>query len=205
MTKATDVGEMKNDLSNEGFRIIADNGTKSNNDEEFRRHQENISRNAIMLLVGGGFNANQIGENLTNVENIARQKVSDLISNQLDNYASGLIKGIDLDLGLQSGFNSLNDERNTNLNLGVSKKLANDRISISVGKNFELENKDLQSDEIFDNIEANWQVTKDGRYRVKAFRKNLTQMVIEGSVVETGVGFIFAIDYDTWKELMKRK
>ena len=205
VTKATDVGEMKNDLSNEGFRIIADNGTKSNNDEEFRRHQENINRNAIMLLVGGGFNANQIGENLTNVENIARQKVSDLISNQLDNYASGLIKGIDLDLGLQSGYNSLNDERNTNLNLGVSKKLANDRISISVGKNFELENKDLQSDEIFDNIEANWQVTKDGRYRVKAFRKNLTQMVIEGSVVETGVGFIFAIDYDTWKELMKRK
>lgn len=205
VAKAADLGEMKKSVEKEGFRTIADNGTKSTNDEEFKKYQETINANAIMLLIGGGFNASQIGENLANVENIARQKVSDLISNQLDKYASGLIKGIDLDLGLQSGYNAVNDERNTNLNLGVSKKLANDRISISVGKNFELENKDLKSDEIFDNIEANWQITKDGRYRLKVFRKNLNQMVIEGSVVETGVGFIIAIDYETWKELMKRK
>ncbi|MBP6619661.1 MAG: translocation/assembly module TamB domain-containing protein, partial [Leadbetterella sp.] len=205
VTQTNDVGDLKVPLQNQGIRTVESNGVKSTNDADFRKYQENLNANAIMLLVGNGFNASQIGENLTNIENIARQKVSDMISSQLDRYASGLIKGIDLDLGLESGYNATNEERNTNLNLGVSKKLANDRISISVGKNFELENKDLKSDEIFDNIEANWQVTKDGRYRVKVFRKNLTQMVIEGSVVETGVGFIFAIDYDTWKELMKRK
>lgn len=205
VANASDLSDLKTTVEEEGFRTIADNGSKSTNDEEFRRYQSTINANAIMLLVGGGFNAAQIGENITNYENLARQKVSDLISNQLDKYASGLIKGIDLDLGLQSGYNTTNDFRNTNLNLGVSKKLANDRISISVGKNFELENKDLKSDEIFDNIEANWQITKDGRYRLKVFRKNLNQMVIEGSVVETGVGFIIAIDYETWKELMKGK
>jgi hypothetical protein len=205
VANASDLSDLKTAVEEEGFRTIADNGSKSTNDEEFKRFQSTINANAIMLLVGGGFNASQIGENITNYENLARQKVSDLISTQLDKYASGLIKGIDLDLGLQSGYNTTNDFRNTNLNLGVSKKLANDRISISVGKNFELENKDLKSDEIFDNIEANWQITKDGRYRLKVFRKNLNQMVIEGSVVETGVGFIIAIDYETWKELMKRK
>jgi hypothetical protein len=205
VANASDLSDLKTAVEEEGFRTIADNGSKSTNDEEFKRFQSTINANAIMLLVGGGFNASQIGENITNYENLARQKVSDLISTQLDKYASGLIKGIDLDLGLQSGYNTTNDFRNTNLNLGVSKKLANDRISISVGKNFELENKDLKSDEIFDNIEVNWQITKDGRYRLKVFRKNLNQMVIEGSVVETGVGFIIAIDYETWKELMKRK
>ncbi|MCF8324000.1 MAG: translocation/assembly module TamB domain-containing protein [Leadbetterella sp.] len=205
VSNAADLSDLKTAVEEEGFRTIADNGSKSTNDEEFKRYQSTINANAIMLLVGGGFNASQIGENITNYENLARQKVSDLISTQLDRYASGLIKGIDLNLGLQSGYNTTNDFRNTNLNLGVSKKLANDRISISVGKNFELENKDLKSDEIFDNIEANWQITKDGRYRLKVFRKNLNQMVIEGSVVETGVGFIIAIDYETWKELMKRK
>jgi hypothetical protein len=205
VANASDLSDLKTAVEEEGFRTIADNGSKSTNDEEFKRYQSTINANAIMLLVGGGFNASQIGENITNYENLARQKVSDLISTQLDKYASELIKGIDLDLGLQSGYNTTNDFRNTNLNLGVSKKLANDRISISVGKNFELENKDLKSDEIFDNIEANWQITKDGRYRLKVFRKNLNQMVIEGSVVETGVGFIIAIDYETWKELMKRK
>lgn len=201
----SDLGDMVAAVENEGFGIIADNGLKSVKEAEYKKNQEKINANAIMMLVGGVFNASQIAQSITNFENIAREKASDLISSQLENYASGLIKGIDLDLGVQSGYNVVNDERNTNLNLGVSKKLANDRISISVGKNFELENKDLKSDEIFDNIEANWQVTKDGRYRLKVFRKNLNQMVIEGSVVETGVGFIIAIDYETWKELLKRK
>lgn len=201
----SDLGDMVAVVENEGFGIIADNGLKSVKEAEYKKNQEKINANAIMMLVGGVFNASQIAQSITNFENIAREKASDLISSQLENYASGLIKGIDLDLGVQSGYNVVNDERNTNLNLGVSKKLANDRISISVGKNFELENKDLKSDEIFDNIEANWQVTKDGRYRLKVFRKNLNQMVIEGSVVETGVGFIIAIDYETWKELLKRK
>jgi translocation and assembly module TamB len=207
--KASDVdSEVQKLIENEGFRTIADNGTKSTNDTEFAKYQEKINADAIMLLISKAFNLSEFSQSLSDIktyENIAREKVSDLISSQLENYASGLIKGIDLDLGVQSGYNTVNDERNTNLNLGVSKKLANDRISISVGKNFELENKDLKSDEIFDNIEANWQITKDGRYRLKVFRKNLNQMVIEGSVIETGVGFIIAIDYETWKELLKRK
>jgi len=73
-----------------------------------------------------------------------------------------------------------------------------------VGKNFELENKDMRSDEIFDNLQANWLISKDGRYRFNIFRKTQNDMVIEGSVIETGVGFIVAIDYETWKELLKR-
>ena len=201
--KASDIGQYKDDYISEGFMIIGENGKKSENDIAYKKYQDKINSNAIMVLVGGGFNSSEIVGNFSNYENIARQKVSEIISSQLDKYASGIIKGIDLDLGLQS--NSINDTRNTNLNLGVSKKLANDRLSIAVGKNFELENKELKSDEIFDNIEANWLITKDGRYRLKVFRKNLNQMVIEGSVVETGLGFIIAIDYDTWKELMKRK
>ena len=209
VTKATDVGpEVKTLIEAEGFRTVADNGTKSTNDPEFKSNQVNINANAIMLLIGGVFNASQIGQNLSDIksyENFAREKVSDLISSQLDKYASGLIKGIDLNLGLQSAYNTTNSTGNTNLNLGVSKKLANDRLSFTVGKNFELENKDMRSNEIFDNVEANWLITKDGRFRLKVFRKNLNQMVIEGSVIETGLGFIIAIDYETWKELMKRK
>jgi len=201
--KASDIGQYKDDYTSEGFMIIGENGKKSENDVAYKKYQDKINSNAIMVLVGGGFNSSEIVGNITNYENIARQKASDIISSQLDKYASGIIKGIDLNLGLQS--NSINDTRNTNLNLGMSKKLANDRLSIAVGKNFELENKDLKSDEIFDNIEANWLITKDGRFRLKVFRKNLNQMVIEGSVVETGLGFIIAIDYDTWKELMKKK
>lgn len=203
----TDIGASKDEFQKAGFKTIDDKGIKNESNINIAK-SELIKDQSIMILMTGAFNFEDFGnkiESSKNYEDIARQKVSDLISSQLNKYAAGIIKGIDLDLGLQSGYNLANDSRNTNLSLGVKKKFAKDRLILSVGKNFELENKDLRSSEIFDNIQANFIITKDGRYRLNVFRKNLNQMVIEGSVIETGLGFVVAIDYETWKELMKKQ
>lgn len=214
VAKETEVSAVASDLQELGWSIVNDRGEKKSGTEGAvtSANREMLKQNAIMLLVAGNFSAAQIFDSFTSsggagYEDLARRNVSQMISSQLERYASGLIKGVDLNVGLQSsgGVAEGGSDRSTNLNLGVSKRLANDRLIFSVGKNFELENKELQSDEIFDNVEANWLITTDGRYRLKVFRKNRNQSAVEGSVIETGMGFIIAIDYDTWKELMKRK
>ncbi len=214
VAKETEVSAVASKLQELGWSIENDRGEKKSGTEGAvtSANREMLKQNAIMLLVAGNFSAAQILDSFTSsggagYEDLARRNVSQMISSQLERYASGLIKGVDLNVGLQSsgGVAEGGSDRSTNLNLGVSKRLANDRLIFSVGKNFELENKDLQSDEIFDNVEANWLITTDGRYRLKVFRKNRNQTAIEGSVIETGMGFIIAIDYDTWKELMKKK
>ena len=214
VAKETEVSAIATGLEKLGWSIVNDRGEKKSGSEgaETSANREILKQNAIMLLVAGNFSAAQIFDSFTSsggagYEDLARRNVSQMISSQLERYASGLIKGVDLNVGLQSSGGAVEggSDRSTNLNLGVSKRLANDRLIFSVGKNFELENKDLRSDEIFDNVEANWLITTDGRYRLKVFRKNRNQSAIEGSVIETGMGFIIAIDYDTWKELMKRK
>jgi len=214
VAKETEVSSVSSKLQELGWTIVNDRGEKKSGTEGAvtSANREMLKQNAIMLLVAGNFSAAQILDSFTSsggagYEDLARRNVSQIISSQLERYASGLIKGVDLNVGLQSsgGVTQDGSDRSTNLNLGVSKRLANDRLIFSVGKNFELENKELQSDEIFDNVEANWLITTDGRYRLKVFRKNRNQSAIEGSVIETGLGFIIAIDYDSWKELMKRK
>jgi translocation and assembly module TamB len=202
-----DVGAYKDAFQKDGFKLADTKGIKAEGILDVTK-AELIKDQAILMLMTGAFSLSSLGGNLANVgnyENLAREKVSDLISSQLNKYASGIIKGLDVDLGVQSAYNLADDSRNTNLSLGLKKKFANERLILSVGKNFELENKNMRSDEIFDNVQANWVITKDGRYRLNIFRKNLNQMVVEGSVIETGLGFIVAIDYETWKELMKKK
>ena len=214
VAKEAEVSAVTSGLEKLGWSIVNDRGEKKSGSSgaETSANREILKQNAIMLLVAGNFSASQIFDSFTSsggagYEDLARRNVSQIISSQLERYASGLIRGVDLDVGLQSsgGVMEGGSDRSTNLNVGVSKRLANDRLIFSVGKNFELENKDLQSDEIFDNVEANWLITPEGRYRLKVFRKNRNQSAIEGSVIETGLGFIIAIDYDSWKELMKRK
>jgi hypothetical protein len=202
-----DLGGASETAKNAGYKVINDKNEKIENKESNYKKSE-INNQAVFLLLTGKVSPESLIQNLesaSNYEDIARRKASELISNELNKYATSLIKGLDVNLNLESGFNTGRNQRNTNLNLGVSKKLANERLILSVGKNFELENKELRSDEIFDNLQANWIISKDGRYRLNIFRKVKNDLVLEGSVIETGAGFTLAIDYDTWHELISKK
>ena len=210
--KKSEIDIYQDELQAKGYDILLSNGTKvskSSSREDLMDGTKKIDVNneAIVMLITGNLNVESIGNtqaSLNNLENVARQKASEIISSQLNNYAAGIIKGLDIDLGLDSKVNELVGNRNTNLKLGVSKKIANERLILAVGKNFEIENSLYRSDQIFDNLQADWLVTKDGRYRFNAFRKTQNNLLIEGTVVETGLGFVVAIDYDTWKKLVKR-
>ncbi len=198
-------------LQNQGFDLLLPNGTKASrsvsNLEQNNSKKIDINSEAINLLITKNFSAQAGAGNqydLNSIENNARQKASEIISSQLNNYAAGIIKGLDIDLGIDSKVNTIGGARNTNLKLGLSKKLANERLVLAVGKNFEIENSEYKSDQIFDNLQADWLITKDGRYRLNAFRKNQTNLLIEGTVVETGMGFVIALDYDSWKKLVNR-
>jgi len=96
----------------------------------------------------------------------------------------------------------------TDLNVGLSKRLLNDRLTVSVGSNFELEgpaNSNQQSSNIAGNIAVDYRLSKDGRYRLRAYRKNEYQGVIEGYIIETGVGFIITLDYNRFRDIFRQK
>lgn len=174
--------------------------------EELRKDKSRMDKQVFALLMLNRFIPEQASDILSdlNAESFARQSVSKLVSDQLNRLAADVIKGVKLDVNLMSDYTAQSDTRNTNLNVGVSKAFLNDRISVAVGRNFELENAEARSSEIFDNLTVNYNLTSDGRYRFKAYRKNQYQAILEGFVVETGVGFVINMDYDKLKELFKK-
>ena len=48
-------------------------------------------------------------------------------------------------------------------------------------------------------------MSKDGRYTLRAYRKNQYEGVIEGQVVESGVSFIFSFDFNEFKQIFNKK
>jgi translocation and assembly module TamB len=168
-----------------------------------------MNKQAFALLITNKFITDQssAGFNLgSSAEAVARQSVSQLLSDQLNNLASDLIKGVDLDIGLNSTADQTNGAR-TDLNLGLSKAFLNNRLKISVGKNFELEsqNNSANSTEVFDNIALDYSITPDGRYLFRGYRKNQYQSILEGFIIETGVSFIITADYDLFREIFQKQ
>ena len=144
------------------------------------------------------------------VESLARNSVSKILSEQLNKLAGDLIAGVDLNFDLVSSedYTTGSLQNRTDLNVGLSKQLLNDRLKVSVGSNFELEgprNSNQSSSNLAGNVALDYQLSKDGRYMLRAYRKNEYQGVVEGYLIETGIGFIFTLDYNQFRELLAGK
>jgi len=77
-----------------------------------------------------------------------------------------------------------------------------------VGSNFGLEGTERQNEEmtnIAGDIQVEYLLSKDGRYMLKAYRKNEYQVALQGQIIETGVGFVITLDYTEFKDLLRRR
>lgn len=140
----------------------------------------------------------------------ARQSASKLLTEQLNNLAGGLIQGVDLNFDIATTEDYTTGERRnrTDLNIGLSKRLLNDRLQVSIGSNFELEgpqNSNQTNNNIAGNVAVSYQITKDGRYLLRFFRKNEYTGVVDGYIIETGLGFILNVDYNRFSEILRRR
>ncbi|MEX2335840.1 MAG: translocation/assembly module TamB domain-containing protein [Fulvivirga sp.] len=140
-------------------------------------------------------------------EATARSSASRLLSNQL-NQLAGRIEGVELSLDLQSYNTSDAPGGNTQLELGLSKQLFNDRVVVKIAGNFGLEGEQAERQENFSDfagdIRIEYKLTKDGRYRLVGFRENEYDNLLQGEIIKTGAGIIFVRDYDALKELFNK-
>jgi len=178
---------------------------------QLRTQESEMNKQVFALLLLNRF----IGENPfqsgagTSGEMLARQSVSKILSQQLNNLASDLIKGVDLNFDLESSedYSTGNKNTRTDLNVGLSKKLLNDRLKVSVGSNFALEGDARQNENmtnIAGDVTVDYSLSRDERYMLRAYRKNEYQVALQGQIVETGLGFIITLDYDKFREIFRR-
>lgn len=177
-----------------------------------------MNKQVFSLLLFGRFVGEQSSDffsgNGTNFEDIARQSVSQFLSTAIDQIAGDLIKGVDIDVALNSyeDYNTTGSQQKTDLNIALSKKFLNDRLTITVGKNFGLEGQDAASktntsaaSSYIPDFTASYQLTKDGRYLIKGYRKNAYEAILDGYVIETGMSFVVTLDYEKFREIFRRK
>ena len=67
-----------------------------------------------------------------------------------------------------------------------------------------MEGNPRQASGIAGDVSVEYMLTKDGRYRLRAYRKNDTEEIIEGQVIETGLNFSLVMDYNKFKEILER-
>lgn len=180
--------------------------------EQLRNQESEMNKQVFALLLLNRF----IGENPfesqagVSTSTMAIQSVSGLLTQQLNNLAADLIQGVDINFGLDTteDYSSGNKNTRTDLSVNISKKLLNDRLKVSIGSDFGLDGEARQNEKmtnIAGDINIDYMLSKDGRYMLRAYRKNQYQVALQGQIIETGVGFIITMDYNEFKNIFQKK
>ncbi|MDR6940582.1 translocation/assembly module TamB domain-containing protein [Mucilaginibacter pocheonensis] len=178
---------------------------------QVRQDPNEMNKQVLGVLVLGHF----IGDNPLqsqgagfSAEGMVRSSVSSLLSDQLNRLAGNLIEGVDLNFGLTSGedYSSGTATNRTDLNVGLSKRFLNDRLTVSVGNNFNLEGNQQgqKATNIAGDVSVNYKLSKDGRYALRAYRRD-EFIVIQGQIIETGLGFTLTVDYNRFREIFRKR
>lgn len=144
--------------------------------------------------------------------------VSELLSNQLSGYLSGWFDELNLDLDLNINYraydpsvnngDNLDQIRRRELQIALSKRFLNDRMTINVGGNVDFGDQfseDANSGTNFTgDFEFNYAITEDRRLKFKAFSNTDYDIFDQGYRTNAGLGLSFNRSFNNIKELFGR-
>ncbi len=175
---------------------------------DINTRESDVNKQVFALLILRRFISENPLENQagSDIANTTRTSVSRLLSDQL-NRLSENVRGVQLSLDIKSyeDYSSGQAQGNTQVQLGVSKSLLNDRLVVKLSGNVSVEGENTTQRDAADyigDLALEYKITSDGRFRITGFRTSNYDM-IDGELIETGAGLIYIKDYNTLKELFK--
>ena len=175
-------------------------------------NESEVNKQVFALLVLNRFITPEAGGGGSGASDFARRSVSRMMSNELNKLSAKYVEGLQIDVDVQS-YNQVNNGQqrgNTQVEVGVTKTLFDERLSVQIGGNVPIEGQDASSNSstaknITGDVTVEYKLTKNGRYKVKAFRKNEYDGISNGTIVETGAGIMYIRNFTHFKELFISK
>lgn len=176
--------------------------------QQVNQQDGELNRQVFSLLVLNRFypEGNNDGSR-GGVASIARDNINDALSDQLNVVSDKLLSntGVELEFGLDSYTDYQGDtpQERTQLEIAAKKKLFNDRLIVSVGSDVDIQGSSTtdEATPLIGNVSLEYILTENGRYRLKGFRRNEFENVIDGQTIVSGIALIFTQEFNKFDEL----
>jgi translocation and assembly module TamB len=174
--------------------------------QDINTRESDLNKQVFALLILKRFISDNPFENqgASGFEGTARTSVSKMLTEQL-NRLSQNIRGVELSFDVKSyeDYSSGQAQGQTQLQLGLSKNLFNDRLVVKVAGNVGIEGQtNTEVTDYIGDLALEYKLTDDGRFRITGFRNSNYDM-IDGELTETGTGLIYIKDYNLLGELFR--
>ncbi|MGB3774727.1 MAG: translocation/assembly module TamB domain-containing protein, partial [Leeuwenhoekiella sp.] len=178
--------------------------------QQLNQQENELNKQVFSLLVLNKFFPNGGSDGSSGgTASIARDNINDAISDQLNTFSDKLLgnSGVELNFGLDSYTDYQSDggtQDRTTLDVAAQKKLLDDRLIVSVGSEVDIQGTPSANEgpsPVIGNVSLEYLLTEDGRYRVKGFRRNEFENVIDGQLIISGISLIFTREFNKFDDL----
>ncbi|HEA28823.1 MAG TPA: translocation/assembly module TamB [Leeuwenhoekiella sp.] len=177
--------------------------------QQLNQQENELNKQVFSLLVLNKFFPDSGSDGSSGgTASIARDNINDAISDQLNTFSDKLLgnSGVQLNFGLDSYTDYQGEgggQDRTTLDVAAQKKLLDDRLIVSVGSEVDLQGSPSANEgpsPVIGNVSLEYLLTEDGRFRVKGFRRNEFENVIDGQLIISGISLIFTREFDKFDE-----
>tara|TARA_R110000850_G_scaffold80862_1_gene173488 strand:- start:27106 stop:32157 length:5052 start_codon:yes stop_codon:yes gene_type:complete len=180
--------------------------------QQINQQEEELNKQVFSLLVlnrffpESGSDGSQGG-----AMSIARNNINQALSERMNKFSDQLLgsTGIELDFGLDTftDYGEEGSQERTQLDITARKRLFNDRVIVSVGSEVDIQGSNQNPEEtspVIGNVSVEYLLTENGRFRLKGFRRNQFENVIDGQLIVSGIALIFTREFDKFAELFTK-
>ena len=184
-----DVGvSLTNRLENLGFAFTLeapDDGTMQN--ELAGKSAEEKNKLAVTMLVTGMY----IGDGGSTGKGFdTNSMLNSFLQSEINKVAGSALKSIDINFGMETTEQESGASR-TDYNFQFAKRFWNNRFQVVIGGKISTGNDAQQQEESFiDNISLEYRLDNSGTRYIKIFHDKNYESVLDGEVIETGVGIV---------------
>ena len=177
--------------------------------QQLNSQEAELNKQVFSLLVLNRFyptsgSAGDGGGNLS----IARDNLNQALSDQLNMFSDKLLgdTGVELNFGVDSytDYQGNTATERTQVDIEAQKRLLDDRLIVSVGSEVDVQGSNRPGEEaspVIGNVSIEYLLTETGRFRLKGFRRNEFENVIDGQLIVSGIAFIFTREFNEFQEL----
>lgn len=176
--------------------------------------------NRFLPITSSAFNT--LGNNSGTGGSAAINTVSEFLSSQLSRYMSDMfenlnVKDFDIRFNLKQYDQTTNNSSSTTfdqrreLQLALSKRFLNNRLSINVGGNLDFgdrtdgNNTTKQTTNITGDFQIEYVLDKNGNWRIKAFNRGDYDNFYQKNINKTGIGISYRKEFDGISDFFRKK
>ncbi len=185
------------------FDMSADDMSVQNDLQSMSSEQR--SQTAINMLLYNTYSGNDASNNINNLT--AGSALFSFVNSQINGWANKIVKGVDLQLGINQYEGQNKSGVQTSYSYRLSKSLFNDRFKIIVGGEYSTDATSSESiaNNLLSEVSLEYLLTDSGNMLVRLFRHTDFESVLEGQVSRMGVGFVLKHKLARIDDLFRRR